>query len=144
MSSSHEIIEFDEIDAYSPIMLGRRLPAHITDKIAKRFRSRKILYSYRFQVGQRKYFNGKPIPGIIRAPLKSRLSGIVRPAKELVKDILTRFCDMTLEKLPMYRFLEFDPPEGFNGSILYYKEFGVCSAFSSSFHYTREFAQRNI
>ena len=134
MSSSHEIIEFDEIDAYSPIMLGRRLPAHITDKIAEALSDPEKFYTpIGFRSVKRKYFNGKPIPGIITGATQIKVvRGLCETGKkELVKDILTRFCDMTLEKLPMYRFLEFDPPEGFNGSILYYKEFGVCSAFSS-------------
>jgi hypothetical protein len=35
----------------------------------------------------------------------------------------------------MYRYLEFDPPKDMdvNASILYYRDFGVCSALSCVF-----------
>ena len=138
MSSSHEVVEFFEMDAYSPIMLGKRLPAHIVDKIAEAISDPEKYYTpIGIRSVQRKYFNGKPIPGIINGTTQIKLAaGLYEAGKtELARNILTGFCDITLEKLPMYRYLEFDPPEGFEGegSILYYIDFGVCSGLSCVF-----------
>jgi len=133
LSSSHEAIEFDEVDSYSPIMLGNRLPAEIVEKITEVLSDPEKYYTdIGFRATAKQYFNCKPIPGIITGATQIKLvKGLCEAGKEeLVKKILTGFCDMTLEKLPMYRYLEFDPPEGFDGNILYFRDFGVCSAFS--------------
>lgn len=138
LSSSHEIIEFDEIDTYAPIMLGKRLPDVVVDKVAQALSDPEKYYTQMgFRANTEQYVDGNLLPGIITGCTQLKLvPGLVEAGKaDLARDILTGFCDITLEKMPMYRYLEFEAPKGLENeiSVLYYTDFGVCSALSCVF-----------
>jgi putative isomerase len=132
VSSSHEIVDFDEIEAYVPLMLGKRLPREVVDKLAETLSDPEKYYTHiGFRSAPKQYRDGMPMPGFVGGFAQIKLiPGLYEAGKkELARDVLTGFCDSNLEKVPNFGYLEFDPPgqkgDGFGS-------FGKCSALSSA------------
>ncbi|MDR1540383.1 MAG: hypothetical protein LBU32_20760 [Clostridiales bacterium] len=129
LSGSHDIVESEEIDCYMPLMLGRRLPSEIVDKLSERLSDPEHYYS---EIGLRSspkaQTEDKGFPGFVMGFSQIKLSLGLYDAgkKKLARDIICRFLDVNLEQLPNFAYIENaeSKPEGI--------EFGKCSALSSS------------
>jgi len=126
VSGSHEIIEIDEIDGYIPMMLGKRLPSDIVDKLVKDLSDPDKYYTpFGFRNVPKVFVDGAGQPGIVGgfAPVKI-IPGLVEAGKkELARKLLTGFCDMNADGFPDFMFREADA-QGIG--------FGKCSALSCS------------
>jgi hypothetical protein len=130
LSSSHEIVEYEESDAYIPIMLGTRLPQHILDKMAKTLTNPEKYFTPKgFRSGPKAYVDGNAVPAFISGFAQIKLiPGLYEAGyQDAARSALIGFCEENLEKLPNFGYLEFDPPGGNRMSI-----FGPCSALSSA------------
>jgi hypothetical protein len=129
LSGSHEIVEAEEIDCYMPLMLGKRLPPEIVEKLAERLADPELYYS---EIGlrglPRRYKDGKPQPGLVMAFAQVKLAmGLYAAGKtELARDILRRFLDVNAKQLPNFACWEWLEP-GMEGLA-----FGKCAALSCS------------
>ncbi|MDR1914134.1 MAG: hypothetical protein LBQ68_06600 [Clostridiales bacterium] len=130
LSSSHEIVEYEESDAFIPIMLGKRLPKEILDTMAEQLLDPEKYYTPKgFRSGPKQYKDGAVLPGFISGFSQIKLiPGLYEAGyEEAARAALIGFCEENLEKLPNFAYLEFDPP-GINPSAI----FGPCSALSSA------------
>lgn len=135
VSGTHEIVEVDEIEAYVPLMLGKRLPGEIVDKMAETLSDPEKYYTHiGFRSGLKQYRDGKPMPGFVSGFAQIKLiPGLYEAGKkELARDVLAGFCDMNLEKLPNFGYPEFDPPREPGQTGEGFGSFGRCSALSSA------------
>ena len=135
LSSTHEIVEFDEVEAYIPLMLGKRLPQDIVDTLAETLSDPEKYYTHiGFRSAPKQYQDGKPVPGFIGGFAQIKLiPGLYEAGKkELARDVLTGFCDANLEKLPNFGYMEFDPPKEPGASDEDGMNFGRCSSLSSA------------
>jgi len=134
ISGSHDIVDFEEIEAYMPLMLGKRLPSHIIDKMTETLSDPEKYYTHiGFRGAPKQYRDGKPVPGFIGGFAQIKLiPGLYEAGKrELARDVLTGFCDINLEKLPNFGYPEFDPPKEPGQTGEAFGSFGRCSALSS-------------
>jgi hypothetical protein len=130
LSSSHEIVEFEETDAYVPIMLGKRLPQNILDKMAKYLLDPEKYYSPKgFRSVPKQYKDGAALPGFIGGFEQIKIiPGLYEAGyREAARAALVGFCEANKEKLPNFAYMEFDPPGMDRPEI-----FGPCSALSSA------------
>ena len=153
LSGSHEIVEFDEIDSLSPIMLGNRLPKAIVAKMAKTLMDPDKYYTHhgfrnaprrstirhnvfsRFSGGASGHlYGGAPQPGFLEGFTQLKLIiGLYEAGyTELARDVCIGFCDTNLELMPDFGYRETVPTSENKWRPVEAIGFGKCSALSSA------------
>jgi hypothetical protein len=107
MVGTHEIVDFDSIAMYQPIILGKRLPREIIDKIAAKLEDPETFFS---EKDGGLYSESRKSPffsigtafmmGRMLAPVQFMMAlGLYKAGKkELALKIAKAFCDWTMEK----------------------------------------------
>ena len=136
LSSSHDLIEFDEVEAYVPLMLGSRLPDKIVDKLTETLADPEKYYTdIGFRSAPKSYDQeGRHVPGFIGGFAQVKLiPGLYEAGKkELARKVLTGFCEANLKNLPNFGYLEIDPPKVPGAPDSFISSFGKCSSLSSA------------
>jgi len=135
LSSSHEIIEFSEVEALMPMMLGSRLPQDIIDKIAKTLADPEKYYTHAgFRSAPKRYVDGKFVPSYLLGFTQIKMiPGLYEAGKkELARDVLQGFLDMNLEKMPRFGYTEPDPSGKPAEESEFAATFGKCSSLASA------------
>jgi putative isomerase len=130
ISTSHKIVETDTVEVYVPMMLGRRLPREIIDKMADDLADPEKYYTkIGFRSAPKQYRDGKPVPNYILGFTQIRLiPGLYEVGKkELARNVLIGFCEQNLKELPCFGYADPETP----GDNIFEKIFGKCSALSS-------------
>lgn len=113
LSTTHEIIESDELEVYTPMMLGARLPEHIVKAMAKDLANPELYYTpYGLRSRPKQYDNGQALPGMIAGFAQVKiLPGLYYAGeKELARKMIAGFCDLGAERMPSFMFREPVPP----------------------------------
>lgn len=107
LTKTHEVVEYDSIAAYQPIILGKRLPQHIIDKITSAVCNPHTFFTSRCFVSESlesDYYdvNGPFMMGMILAPVQlMMIVGLYNAGKtELALTAARRWTDMCLELGP--------------------------------------------
>jgi hypothetical protein len=119
MSGSHELIDFDEIEAYAPMMLGKRLPHEIAAKIAGTLSDPDKFYTHAgFRSAPKQYKDGVALPGFLMSFTQIKLvPGLYEAGwKDLARDVLTGFCEANYNQHPDFGYSEFDPAKPGTGA----------------------------
>jgi len=135
LSSSHEIIEFSEVEALMPMMLGSRLPQDIIDKIAKTLADPEKYYTHAgFRSAPKRYVDGKFVPSYLLGFTQIKMiPGLYEAGKkELARDVLQGFLDMNLGKMPRFGYTEPDPSGKPAEESEFAATFGKCSSLASA------------
>jgi|GEM_PF-423435 len=114
MSGSHDLVDFDEIEAYAPLMLGKRLPKEITDKMVETLADPEKYYThFGLRSTPKSYKEGAAVPSFIAGFTQVKLiPGLYEAGhKELARDMLIGYCDANLWHLPGFGYLENDAPQ---------------------------------
>lgn len=109
LSTTHEIVESEELEVYMPLMLGARLPKEIVKTMAKDLADpEKYFTPYGLRTLPRRYENGQPKPGAIMGFAQVKIiPGLYNAGeKELARKLLTGYCDRGAERNPSFFFLE--------------------------------------
>ncbi|MDR1541287.1 MAG: hypothetical protein LBU32_25490 [Clostridiales bacterium] len=115
LSTSHEIVETDELEAYVPLMLGSRLPKEIVDKMLPALVDPEKYYTpFGFRSAQKSYKGGKPMPGFVGGFAQVKMLPALWDAgeKELARSLVAGYCEKSIEKVPGFGFMEFTPEGG--------------------------------
>jgi hypothetical protein len=117
LTKTHEIVDYDSIAAYQPIILGKRLPQPVIDKIAEAVGNPKTFFTSRCFVSeslQSDFYdvNGPFMMGMIIAPVQLMITvGLYNAGKtELALEAARRWTDMSFDLGPTTVTRDIDSP----------------------------------
>jgi hypothetical protein len=105
LSGSHEVVEFDELEAYLPLMLGERLPPEIVERCVTDLTDPELYYT---PYGLRSAPKRDGAPGVIMGFSQVKiLPGLYKAGRtELAAELLRGYCDWGAEHSPGFLFVE--------------------------------------
>jgi hypothetical protein len=112
LSTSHEIVETHELEAYIPLMLGQRLPKNVVDAMLEDLTDPEKYYTpFGFRSAPKTFVDGKPMPGFIGGFAQVKMLPALWYAgeKELARDLIAGYCEKSAERVPGFGILEFKP-----------------------------------
>lgn len=112
LSTTHEIVETEELEAYMPVMLGKRLPRDILNAMLEDLTDPEKYYTpFGFRSGPKQIKDGKPLPGFIGGFAQVKmLPGLwYAGEKELARSLIAGYCEKSAEGVPGFGILEFKP-----------------------------------
>ncbi|MDR1531157.1 MAG: hypothetical protein LBS62_03065 [Clostridiales bacterium] len=112
LSTTHEIVETLELEAYMPVMLGNRLPRHILDAMLDDLTDpEKYFTPFGFRSGPKTTLDGKPMPGFIGGFAQVKMLPALWYAgeRELARSLIAGYCEKSAERVPGFGILEFKP-----------------------------------
>jgi hypothetical protein len=112
LSTTGEIVETEELEAYMPLMLGPRLPREILDAMLEDLTDPEKYYTpFGFRSGPKTIMEGKPMPGFIGGFAQVKMLPALWYAgeKELARSLIAGYCERSAEGVPGFGILEFKP-----------------------------------
>jgi hypothetical protein len=112
LSTTREIVETEELEAYMPLMLGQRLPRDVINAMLEELTDPEKYYTpFGFRSGPRKILDGKPLPGFIGGFAQVKMLPALWYAgeKELARSLIAGYCEKSAERVPGFGILEFKP-----------------------------------
>jgi hypothetical protein len=112
LSTTHEVVETEELEAYMPLMLGRRLPKAMLDAMLEDLTDpEKYFTPFGFRSGPKRYAEGKALPGFIGGFAQVKMLPALWQAGEqaLAQALIAGYCEKSAEGVPGFGILEFKP-----------------------------------
>jgi hypothetical protein len=112
LSTTREIVETGELEAYMPVMLGQRLPVSILNAMLEDLTDPEKYYTpFGFRSGPKTMLEGKPLPGFIGGFAQVKMLPALWYAgeKELARSLIAGYCEKSAEGVPGFGILEFKP-----------------------------------